>query len=134
VHSNVYLSLSTTLNARSRAHEALVRACDPTRILVESDYPDVRYCAPNSWDMLLIIAKLKDWWVEENEDDIAREERDGKGKGAVRRIKENWEAFVRGNHVRTSPRQSGKIRKQNNSPHAEEDWVSDEDEVILPRT
>jgi len=85
--------------------------------------------------MLLIIAKLKDWWVEENEDDVVREEKDGKGKGAVRRIKENWEAFVRGNHVRTRPRPRGKIRKQNNFPHAEEDWVSDgEDEVILPRT
>ena len=86
--------------------------------------------------MLVVIAKLKDWWIEETDDDVVRDdvEKDGKGKGAVRRIKENWEAFVRGNHVRVKQREPGRIRKRNNFPHAEEDWLSNEEEPIFAPT
>ncbi|CDO73096.1 hypothetical protein BN946_scf185007.g150 [Trametes cinnabarina] len=96
-HPNVFLSLSTAINARSPAHRALIAACAPDRILVESDFHDVRLSAPYTWHMLCTVAAVKGWRVEEvwDEDEAAvREEK----WGAVRRLEENWKLFVRGEH------------------------------------
>ncbi|OCH89561.1 TatD DNase family Scn1 [Obba rivulosa] len=96
-HSNVFLSLSTVINARSTAHKALIATCSPNRILVESDFNDIRLSGPYTWDMLLTVAEVKGWRVEEVWDE-GTAGNDAAQWGAVRRLEENWNAFVRGNH------------------------------------
>ncbi|EMD32635.1 hypothetical protein CERSUDRAFT_118666 [Gelatoporia subvermispora B] len=96
-HSNVFLSLSTAINARSPAHKSLIAACSPNRILVESDFHDIRLSAPYTWDMLLTVAEVKGWRVEEAWDEEAAAD-DPEKWGAVRRLEENWKQFVAGHH------------------------------------
>ncbi|KAF8336460.1 uncharacterized protein EI90DRAFT_3144694 [Cantharellus anzutake] len=124
-HNNVYISLSAVINTRSQSHENLIQACAPNRILVESDFNDAKHCAEQTWKMLLVIARVKKWKVEESEEEI---EASTSNPGAIRRIRDNYGAFVRGNHARVVPKLSGKIRKRNDFPHAEEDWEDDTDE------
>ncbi|CCM00028.1 uncharacterized protein FIBRA_02054 [Fibroporia radiculosa] len=113
VHPNVFLSLSTAINARSPAHVALLRAVHPARLLVESDFHDVAYSAACTWDMLARAATARGWWLEESgaEVEAGRMLRAGHGDdgqamakaeegwGAVRRIAENWRVFERGGHT-----------------------------------
>ena len=109
-HPNVFLSLSTAINSRSPNHRALISACSPSRILVESDYPDIDQCTQRTWEMVLTIAEVKGWRVEETWD---YDDDDGDGEeawGVVRRLEENWKAFKRGGHK--SPTTNGRRRKQ----------------------
>jgi len=94
-HSNIFLSLSTAINSRSPNHRALISACSPSRILVESDYYDIHHCAERTWEMVLIVAEVKGWQVEDAWDDIVEETE----WGAVRRLEDNWKIFKRGCHV-----------------------------------
>ena len=128
-HNNVYLSLSSVINTRSQSYEGLIQACAPNRILVETDFNDAKYCAERTWEMLLIIARVKNWRVEESDEEVNS---DSSIPGAIRRIRDNYDAFVQGNHSRVMPKMSGKVRKRNNFPHAEEDWegVDSEPEII----
>ncbi|KAI0778717.1 TatD DNase family Scn1, partial [Trametes elegans] len=64
-HPNVFLSLSTAINARSPAHTALIAAAPPDRLLVESDFHDVRRAAPYTWHMLRAVAAVRGWRVED---------------------------------------------------------------------
>ncbi|KAL4246331.1 Metallo-dependent Hydrolase/TatD-type [Abortiporus biennis] len=100
-HSNVFLSLSTAINSRSPAHRNLISACSPHRILVESDFHDVRYSTQQTWEMLRIIAEVHRWKIEDNwmysHDDADRED----DWGAVRRLEENWKRFQQGGHNRS---------------------------------
>ncbi|KAI0964243.1 hypothetical protein AcW1_001106 [Taiwanofungus camphoratus] len=96
-HPNVFLSLSTAINARSPAHRALIAACAPERILVESDFHDVRYAAPYTWDMLHTVAEVKGWRVESSGEEVEASAESAEW-GAVRRLEENWKAFERGGH------------------------------------
>ncbi|KAI8981135.1 hypothetical protein BD414DRAFT_549232 [Trametes punicea] len=103
-HPNVFLSLSTAINARSPAHKALIAACAPDRILVESDLHDVRRAAPYTWHMLRAIAAVKGWHVEDtwedNEDGTAAAAALPETRwGVVRRLEENWRLFERGGHI-----------------------------------
>ncbi|KAI0639945.1 hypothetical protein C8Q77DRAFT_1044388 [Trametes polyzona] len=100
-HPNVFLSLSTAINARSPAHRALAAACAPDRILVESDLHDLRLAARYTWHMLCAVAAAKGWRVEDapwdaDESDEAEKEEEW---GAVRRLEENWRIFERGMHA-----------------------------------
>ncbi len=95
-HPNAFLSLSTAINARSPAHKELIAACASDRILVESDFHDIRRSAPYTWHMLRTVAAVKGWAVEDHWDDAAPE--DEAQWGAVRRLEENWKAFERGRH------------------------------------
>ncbi|KAI0718955.1 TatD DNase family Scn1 [Cerioporus squamosus] len=95
-HTNAFLSLSTAINARSPAHRELIAACASDRILVESDFHDIRRSGPYTWHMLRTIAAVKGWAVEEQWDDAAPEEE--AQWGAVRRLEENWKKFERGGH------------------------------------
>ncbi|OSD06213.1 Metallo-dependent hydrolase [Trametes coccinea BRFM310] len=103
-HPNVFLSLSTAINARSPAHRTLIAACAPDRILVESDFHDVRLSAPYTWHMLRTVAEVKGWHVEEEWDENVEE------WGAVRRLEENWRMFVRGEHRERTRRKERRDR------------------------
>ncbi|KAF8140524.1 hypothetical protein EV363DRAFT_354286 [Boletus edulis] len=93
-HLNVYMSLSTVINGRSPNHRALIEACSPSRILVESDYHPVERCAERTWEMMLTVAEIKGWAVETTWTEDLRAE----DWGAVRRLKRNWQEFQKGNH------------------------------------
>ena len=65
-HPNVFLSLSTAINSRSANHRALIAACAPSRLLVESDFCNVRFCTTRTWDMVRIVAEVKGWRIEQD--------------------------------------------------------------------
>ncbi|KAI5997974.1 hypothetical protein EDD15DRAFT_277857 [Pisolithus albus] len=95
-HRNVFMSLSTAINGRSPSHRALIAACSPRRILVESDYHAIEECTKRTWDMVLTVAEVKGWSVETTwvDDDVREEE-----WGVVRHLKNNWDEFQLGNHT-----------------------------------
>ncbi|KAJ8084578.1 Cut9-interacting protein scn1 [Marasmius tenuissimus] len=116
-YSNIYLSLSTVINSRSPNHMALIEACAPDRILVESDFNDVAMCTERTWEMLRIVADVKGWsleteWLDEvNESDEAE-------WGVVRRLEKNWRAFKAGNHAPVGTLSRKEKREM-------QDWMSD---------
>jgi Tat protein secretion system quality control protein TatD with DNase activity len=94
-HPNVYLSLSTAINGRSQGYIALIRACAPTRILVESDYHDACDAPGRTWDMACKVAETHGWPIED-----AWEDRPDESQwGVVRRLEANWRAFLTGGHL-----------------------------------
>lgn len=96
----MFLSLSTVINARSPAHKSLIAACSPHRLLVESDFHDIHYSLPYTWTMLLTVAEVRGWEVEQTwkYDDGGGEDDESKW-GTVKRLEENWKAFVKGGHL-----------------------------------
>jgi Tat protein secretion system quality control protein TatD with DNase activity len=110
-HPNVFLSLSTGINSRSPNHRALISACSPSRILVESDYHNIDHCAQRTWEMVLIIAEVKGWRVEESWDYGGDSEDGEEAWGVVRRLEENWKAFKKGGH-RSPDEKKSRHRKQ----------------------
>ena len=116
-HSNVFLSLSTAINARSPAHKELIAVCATDKLLVESDFHDVRYSAPYTWNILRTVADVKGWRVEDAWDtDVPEAE-----WGAVRRLEENWKAFERGGH---KPYVKRRLRRD----RAIEEWEANNEE------
>ncbi|PPQ79424.1 hypothetical protein CVT25_002694 [Psilocybe cyanescens] len=95
-HVNVFLSLSTVINHKHANHRALIAQCSSDRILAESDYNDIDMCAPQTWDIIKIIAEVKGWPVEQewvNDDEIKEND-----WGVVRRLEKNWLRFKNGHH------------------------------------
>jgi len=88
-HKNVFMSLSTTINGRSNNLDALIAACSPDRILIESDIDDIDRCTERCIEILNIVARVKGWSIEEEwVDELTNEE-----WGVVRRVEANWKAF-----------------------------------------
>lgn len=58
--------------------------------------------------MVLTVAEVKGWRVEESWDYDEEEER----WGVVRRLEENWKAFKRGRHESQDTTKKGRHRKQ----------------------
>jgi Tat protein secretion system quality control protein TatD with DNase activity len=83
------MSLSTAINEKSAGHRALIAACHSDRILAESDFHDASECAARTWRMIVIIAEVKNWRVE----DTWESEDDYESLGVVKRLARNWEAF-----------------------------------------
>jgi hypothetical protein len=95
------MSLSTVINGRSPSAalhlKSLVSACPDNRILAESDFGDVNYCAERTWDMVLILADIKGWQVEKDWDDSWADSDDQEGVriawGVVTHLEANWKIF-----------------------------------------
>ncbi len=113
----MFLSLSAVINGRSPAHKELIAACAADRLLVESDFHDVHYAAPYTWNMLRTVADVKGWRVE----DVWDAEVPEGDWGAVRRLEENWKAFERGCH---KPYVTRKLRRE----RAIEEWEANNEE------
>ncbi|KAI9444742.1 TatD DNase family Scn1 [Lactarius indigo] len=96
-HPNVYLSLSTAINDGIPNFVALVRECAPTRLLVESDWPDARDAPARTWDMACMVAEIHGWPIEDTWEDAPPS--DEEKWGVIRRLESNWRAFVKGGHV-----------------------------------
>jgi len=90
-YPNVFLSLSATINGRTSGLRALIAAASADRLLIESDWHDITLCTGSTWEILLLIAEVKGWRVEETWEDKPQSE-----PGAVRRIEQNWQAFRSG--------------------------------------
>lgn len=73
----VYFSFSTTINARLDRLEALIEATPDDRLLIESDYNDVRKSEARVWEILGIVCQAKAWTKEK----------------AVGVLAANWKAF-----------------------------------------
>ncbi|KAJ1309173.1 hypothetical protein OPQ81_004844 [Rhizoctonia solani] len=118
-HPNVYLSLSTAINIRpnSNAVLQLIRTCDPTRLMVESDFPYISDTTQRTWDMLCLIARERGWRVEEEWDyPETMEQTEGQHEdtwGAVKRIESNWNAFRKGGKGLLPDKESRKDRRLN---------------------
>ncbi|KAI0033994.1 hypothetical protein K488DRAFT_77557 [Vararia minispora EC-137] len=97
-HPNAFLSLSKAINSRSPNHRALIKACDPHRLLVESDYPLVSEVTGETWWMVETIAEMRGWRVERSTGDFVAGE-DVEQWGVVQRLEENWKRFVKGGHT-----------------------------------
>ncbi|KAF7347605.1 Dnase family scn1 [Mycena venus] len=91
-HHNVFMSLSTTINGRSNNLNALVAACPPDRLLIESDFNTIEGCTERCVEILNLVARIKRWPIEEEWAD----ELDKGEWGVVRRIEANWKAFISG--------------------------------------
>lgn len=74
----IYFSFSTTINSRLDRLEDLIRAVPDERLLLESDYNDIRKSEIRLWEILGIVCDAKAWDREE----------------AVQKLKENWRVFV----------------------------------------
>ncbi|KAJ7361456.1 hypothetical protein DFH08DRAFT_844228 [Mycena albidolilacea] len=89
-HNNVFISLSTTINGRSNNLNALITACSPNRLLIESDIDNIDRCTEKCIEILNLMARVKGWPVEEAwVEDLDKDE-----WGVVRRIEANWKAFI----------------------------------------
>ncbi|CAK5280323.1 unnamed protein product [Mycena citricolor] len=88
-HPNVFMSVSTTINGRSKNLKALIAACDPRRLLIESDYPVIDGNLARCVEILDLVAETKGWtketeWLDEVEESHW---------GVVRRLEANWNVF-----------------------------------------
>ncbi|KAF8640697.1 hypothetical protein AX17_000353 [Amanita inopinata Kibby_2008] len=108
-HPNVFLSVSTVINGRNSNLRPLIAACASDRILAESDYNDAEMTTRKTWEILLTIAEVKGWHVEEIWDDNLQSEE----WGAVRHLEANWTRFRDGNHpfISRNARSSNEIAR-----------------------
>lgn len=83
------MSLSTTINGRSNDLNALIEACSPDRLLIESDIDNIDRCTEQCVEILKLVADVKGWPIEEEWVD----ELDKDQWGVVRRLEANWKAF-----------------------------------------
>jgi len=92
-HRNVYCSLSTGINANGRSdnYVKLIEACPDDRLLVESDFPHLEQCEQRTWDMLVLVARVKGWRLETEWEEVVPEN----GPGAARIMANNWQSFMR---------------------------------------
>lgn len=73
----IYFSFSTTINGRLDRLADLIRAVPDDRLLIESDYNDMRRSEQRLWEILGVVCHAKQWDAQE----------------AAKRLKENWERF-----------------------------------------
>ncbi|KAL5495101.1 SCN1 [Sanghuangporus weigelae] len=105
---NIYLSLSTAINGRSPNHRRLIASASPDRLLAESDIHDLIQCTERTWDMVLNIAEVKGWNVEEQWEDTLDETE----WGVVRRLEHNFQRFMKGGHKPKENNRSGRPRRE----------------------
>lgn len=90
------MSFSTVINLKHNNLRELIATCPDDRILVESDYNDIDFVTSQTWDMIKLIAQVREWPIEsEWLDDTKIQDSEW---GIVRRLEKNWEVFKHGNH------------------------------------
>ena len=73
----IYFSFSTTINGRLDRLNMLIAAVPDDRLLIESDFNDIRKSELKMWEMLGRVCEAKNWSAEE----------------AVQTLERNWGAF-----------------------------------------
>lgn len=147
-HPNIYVSFSTTINARQKGLVSQLAIVPPTRLLVESDWHSAEQLAGRNWDVLKLVAPYvlreragpaldldldlplkresgeaeaedgKGEEEEEEEEQLGEEEADLLFK-AARLLQDNWQRFELNNAKRAELRQSK--RGQRCRPRPEHD-------------
>ncbi|KAL5534081.1 hypothetical protein ACEPAG_542 [Sanghuangporus baumii] len=110
---NIYLSLSIAINGRSPNHRRLIASASPDRLLAESDIHDLTQCTKRTWDMVLTIAEVKGWNVEEQWEDTLDENE----WGVVRRLEHNFQNFVKGGHKPKENNRFGRRKREASSDY-----------------
>lgn len=78
--TRVYFSFSTTINARLQRLEELIQAVPDDRLLIESDFNDIRKSEMRMWEILRVVCTAKQWTATQ----------------APRILQENWKGFSGG--------------------------------------
>ena len=87
-YPNVYVSFSLAINARQKDLPDQFRACDPNRLLIESDWHSAEGLGSRCWAMIrLATDTITEGLVPK---DIQGEER---YEYAARHLHENWKRF-----------------------------------------
>ncbi|KAG9025041.1 hypothetical protein FRB95_010614 [Tulasnella sp. JGI-2019a] len=124
LYPNVFISLSIAINGRSTGHEAVIKACDPERLLAESDMNNISKCTENTWNMVSMIAALRGWTVETGASQVMDDSLSKEQWGVVKRLYQNWKRFIGPGLGLAEPKDSRKARKLN-EPAAQGGWESD---------
>lgn len=77
----IYFSFSTTINARLERLEELIRAVPDDRLLIESDFNNIRMNDIRVWEILGIVCDAKRWTAEHAADTLKRNWRDFSASG-----------------------------------------------------
>jgi Tat protein secretion system quality control protein TatD with DNase activity len=86
---NLFLSPSIAISGRTPVTPHLIRAADPSRLLVESDTHLIQDTTQRVWAATVWIANCRGWKIERTEEDL-----DGEELGVVRRLESNWNRFM----------------------------------------
>lgn len=89
---------------------------------MESDFNDVRFTAPRTWDMLLTVAEVKSWRVEKSGEEVEADVGGHEQWGVVRRLEENWMVFEKGGHRPLA------VKKKDRRKLLLDEWESDEED------
>ncbi|EIW86967.1 Metallo-dependent hydrolase [Coniophora puteana RWD-64-598 SS2] len=107
-HPNVFLSISTGINVRCQNLSALVQVASPDRLLVESDHNNIDGCTSLTWDIVLLLAEIKQWPVETVWKDDPRDDQ----RGVVHQLQANWKRFQEANFGPAKKKRAGRKPKQ----------------------
>lgn len=86
---NLFLSPSIAISGRTPVTPHLIRAADPSRLLVESDTHLIQDTTKRVWASAVWVAKCRGWKIEMSGEDFTGEE-----AGVVKRLESNWERFM----------------------------------------
>ncbi|KDN53444.1 Metallo-dependent hydrolase [Tilletiaria anomala UBC 951] len=93
VHANVYVSFSTTINARQKGLGEQIEACDPDRLLSESDWHIAEGLADHVWGVVDMFCASERLERHLSLQDLSTGE---KRSEVVAMLKRNWHRFLRG--------------------------------------
>jgi len=109
-HPNTFFSFATIISGRSPHFHALLRAIEPDRLLVESDYLHTREIDNQLGDVFEEVQLARGWDADET----------------VRRLEDNFRRFVTPLDERPPPKKSNREKKAER--RREDMYVSDENE------
>ncbi|GAA6059450.1 hypothetical protein JCM10212_005389 [Sporobolomyces blumeae] len=95
-HPNVFFSFSTIISDRSPQFHNLLRAIEPDRLLVESDFSDTSQIDLQIWEVFEAICAARAWTHDE----------------ALSTLERNWARYTQPFDERPPPKKSNKERKR----------------------
>ncbi|GAA5836136.1 hypothetical protein JCM9279_002206 [Rhodotorula babjevae] len=110
-HPNTFFSFATIISGRSPHFHSLIRAIEPDRLLVESDYSHTREIDNQLWDVFEEVQLARGWSADE----------------AVERLEDNFRRFVRPLDERPPPKKSNREKKAER--RREDMYVSEDEEA-----
>ncbi|GJN87436.1 hypothetical protein Rhopal_000385-T1 [Rhodotorula paludigena] len=94
-HANAFFSFATIISGRSPHFHKLLRAIEPDRLLVESDFSDTREIDNQIWEVFEEIQVALDWTADK----------------AVEQLEANWKRFSTPLEDRPQPKKTQRQKK-----------------------
>ncbi|BGP38647.1 Cut9-interacting protein scn1 [Rhodotorula kratochvilovae] len=94
-HPNTFFSFATIISGRSPHFHSLLRAIEPDRLLLESDFSDTREIDNQIWEVFEEVQAARGWSAEE----------------ALAQLQANYERFMAPIAERPAPKKSNRERK-----------------------